>query len=150
MLGLTIQEFADRLNEIIPVLMRSFARQQTNELFKGKITFPQFLILDSLHKQGEAKMSDLARFMKVSTAAMTGIADRLVRDGYAQRVYDPKDRRIIRIKATARGVELVKRIYAQRRRMIIKIFAKLPESDRREYLRILASIRDVLVKEKEA
>jgi len=144
---ITLAEFADRLNEIMPVLLKEFVRRQADELSKGKITLPQFLILQFLQRDGESKMTSLAQFMHVTTANMTGIVDRLVRDRYVIRIYDPKDRRIIKIKLTAGGNELVKKINEERRKMVIRIFGKISERDRQDYLRILAHIREVLTKE---
>lgn len=142
-----LSEFADKVSEIMPVIMKEFTKRQVNELCKGKITLPQFLILDILHREGETKMTALAHLMTVTTAAMTGIVDRLVRDGYVARSYDLEDRRIIKIKLTARGMELVKKINAERRQMTIKIFGRISEADRRDYLRILMRIKDILTKE---
>lgn len=147
MAQVSLSEFADKMNLVMPVIIKEFAQRQTNELYKGKITLPQFLILDLLHKQGESKMTHLAQFMQVTTAAMTGIVDRLVRDGYLVRVYEPKDRRIIRVKLTTKSDALVKKINQQRRRMIIKIFGEISEVDRQDYLRILMQIKDILTKE---
>jgi DNA-binding MarR family transcriptional regulator len=147
---LTLLEFADKMNEVMPVMLREFARRQANELYKGKITLPQLLILDFLHLHGESKMTPLAQFMNVSTAAMTGIVERLVRDGYVTRVFDFTDRRIIKVKLTSRGVDLVKKINGQRRDMVIKIFGRISEKDRQEYLRILVQIRDIVIQEKPA
>ena len=143
----SLLEFADKINDILPVIMREFANRQTNELYKGKITLPQFLILEFLSKKGESKMKDLAIFMKVTTAAMTGIVDRLVRYSYVARSYDPGDRRIIKIAMTVRGQKLVKKINEQRRQMVLKIFGKISEADRQDYLRILMQIKDILIKE---
>ena len=140
----SLHEFADRINDIIPIMIREFARYQVNELSKGKITLPQFLILDFLEKSGEAKMSGLANFMAVSTAAMTGTVDRLVRYGYVTRELEPEDRRVIKIKITLKGRELVKKINSQRRQMIIDIFGKISEADRSDYLRVLTKIEEIL------
>ena len=145
MLKISISEFADRLNEILPVLIREFAKRQAGELYKGKITLPQFIIMDFLNKKGPSKMSDVARFMSVSTAATTGIVDRLVKCGYIKRTYEPNDRRIVRIKSTSKGIELTKRINDQRRKMIISIFSRLSSAERDDYLRVLMRIRDILI-----
>jgi len=142
---ISLLEFADRMAEIMPVVMREFARRQVDELYRGKITLPQCLILEYLHQGGESKMTDLAVFMHVTTAAMTGIGDRLVRGGYLIRAYDPEDRRIIKVKLTARGNELVKKFTQQRRQMVIKIFGKISIEDRQDYLRILMQIKEILV-----
>jgi DNA-binding MarR family transcriptional regulator len=144
MADISVQEFADKMHEIMPVIMREFARRQTNELYKGKITLPQFVALEFLCREGKTRMTGLANFMNITTAAMTGIADRLVRDGYVKRIFEPKDRRIIEIEATAKGHSLVKRISLQRRDMIIRTFGRLSGDDRRDYLRILVQVRDIL------
>jgi DNA-binding MarR family transcriptional regulator len=143
----SLLEFADKLNEVMPVIIKEFSRRQVNELYKGKITLPQFLVLEFLHSSGESKMTGLANFMSVTTAAMTGIVERLVRDGYVVRVFDPEDRRIIKIKLTAKGSGLVKKILTQRRHMIIKIFGRISKTERKEYLGILMHIKDILIKE---
>ncbi len=140
----TLLEFADRMNEILPLVMKEFARRQVSELYRGRVTLPQFFILEFLHKQGETKMTHLAQFMKVTTAAMTGLIERLVRDGYCLRLDDPGDRRIIKVKLTSRGNELVGKMSRQRRQMILDTFGRISEADRRDYLRILMQIKDIL------
>ena len=145
---LTLTEFAKRISEIMPFIMREFSRRQANELYKGKITVPQFFILDYLYTQDGSRMTDLAKFMHVTTAAMTGIVERLVKCGYVVRIPEPDDRRIIKVKITPRGLELVKRICHQRRQMTINIFGKLSEDDRKEYLRLLTRLRDILLEAK--
>lgn len=145
---LSLYAFADKLNEILPILIREFARRQAKELYKGKITLQQFVVLDYLHKESESKMTSLAHFMHITTAAMTGLVDRLVRDGYVHRLNYPKDRRIIRVKLTGRGEDLVKRVNSQRRKMVIGIFSRISKQDRHDYLRVLTRIQEVLIQAK--
>jgi DNA-binding MarR family transcriptional regulator len=146
MSGISLLEFADRLNQIMPVLMREFARRQTNELYKGQITLPQFIALEYLGKEGPLKMSDLARFMNVTTAAMTGIVERLVRDGYILRSYDANDRRIINVGLTKKAALLIRKINLERRSLALKIFGRITPEDRSDYLRILTQIHRIVLK----
>ena len=139
-----LEEFADRLNQLLPVVIKEFSRRQPCELYKGKISLPQFFIMDFLNRQGEAKMTDIARFMKVSTAAMTGFIARIIKYGYVTRGFDKKDRRIIKIKLTDKGVALVKKVTRRRRQMFINTFGRLSQEDRESYLRILTQVRDIL------
>jgi DNA-binding MarR family transcriptional regulator len=131
----------------MPVMLKEFAKRQLKELYKDNITLPQCLILEFIHREGELKMTDLANSMGVTTAAMTGIIDRLVRDGYIARNFDPQDRRVIKVKLTTKANTLVKRINQQKRQMVIKIFGKISASDRQDYLRIVTQIKDMLIKE---
>jgi DNA-binding MarR family transcriptional regulator len=142
-----VLDFADRLNETMPVIMREFARRLGNELYKDKITLPQILILDLLDKHGESRMSDMAHVMKVTTAATTGIVDRLVKCGYVMRVFSPDDRRIIKIKLTPKGLALIRKISLERRQMVVRTFGRLSEQDRQDYLRILLQIKNILTQE---
>lgn len=144
---LPLPEFADRLNEIFPVLMKEFARHQENELYKGKITLQQFLVLNTLALSADSKMKDLAAAMHVTTAAMTGLVERLVRERYASRAAEPGDRRVVKIQLTQKGSQLVKKINQQRKHMFTEIFGKISESDRQEYLRILRQIKENLLKD---
>ena len=147
MTGMAIADFARKMNQIIPEIMKGFARRQNNEVYKGKITLPQLLILELLSRQGASKMTDLAKYMQVTTAASTGIVERLVRQGYVQRAYDQNDRRIVRIKLNAKGTELLKKISQQRTQSVTRIFSQISEDDRAEYLRILMQVKDILDKE---
>ena len=144
---ITIDEFADRIHEIMPVLTRTFTRQHAGEFFKSKITLPQLFVLEFLYKEGDSGMTKLAHFLNVATPTITGIVDRLVRAGYLKRLYLKDDRRIINVTLTESGSQLVKKIHKQRRDMTIKVFGKISEADRRDYLRILTKIKDVLTKE---
>ena len=141
---MTIQEFADRMNDVVPVMIKEFSRRNVAELYKGKITLPQFLILGFLHNNGDSKMCAIAKFMSVTTAAMTGMIDRLERYGYVKREPEPGDRRIIKVILTQKGSELVKKINIRRREMILDIFGRVSETDRSDYLRVLMKIKEIL------
>jgi len=141
---ISLSGFADKLADLMLGVWRAIVKREACELFKGKITLPQFVILNILYKEGETKMSDIARFLDVSTAAATGLVARLVKCGYLVRVYDPHDRRIIRIKLSAKGGELLKKTTQARREMIIDIFGRISQDDREAYLRILSQVLDIL------
>jgi DNA-binding MarR family transcriptional regulator len=145
---LTLSDFAEKIEEVIPTVMKGFAKMQTNELFKGKITLPQFFVLSHLDKHDESKMNELAKVMDVTTAAATGIVDRLVRYGYIVRAYDPEDRRVINVRLTQKGSDLVKRIGRQRRDVTRDVFGRISKEERENYLAIMLHIRDVLMREK--
>lgn len=147
MAQLSVAQFADKIGQLMPAMMKEFARRQADQLFRDDITLPQFLILELLYHEGKFMMTDLARTMRVTTAAMTGIVDRMVRDGYVSRMHNPEDRRIVNIKLTTKGSGLIKRISEDRRKMLVSVFGKVSETDRNNYLRILTRIKDILVKE---
>ena len=142
--GLSLSEFADEVSEIIPTISREFYKQQTNEFFKMRITLSQFVVLDILVRDGETRMTDLARLINVTTAAITGVVERLVKSGYVERISDPADRRIIKVRHTSKGGKIVQSVAGQRKKVISRMFGIISQAEREEYLRILTIIRDHL------
>ena len=141
---LSIEEFADRVSALMPVIMKEYMKRQAVDFYKLKITMPQFFVLELLHRNGETKMSDIAGFLNVSTAAITGIVDRLVRDGFAARASDPADRRIVMIKLTAKGTATAKDILLKRKETTIQVFGMISQKEREDYLNILTHIQEHL------
>jgi DNA-binding MarR family transcriptional regulator len=149
-MAMPIELFADKVNELMPAMFKEFTKRLTKELHKNEITLPQFFILEFLAREGESKMTELAHSMNVSTAAMTGIVDRLVRDSYAERIFDPNDRRTIKVKLTNGGTSVVKKICERKQQMIVKVFGRISEADREQYLRVLNQIKTILLEESDA
>ena len=139
---LTLSEFADRVSELMPVIMKEFMKNQGDEFHKLKITMPQFFVMEHICRSGELRMGDIAKFINVTTAAITGIVDRLVRESYVLRVSDPKDRRIVKIKLTAKGTKVVKDMIEKRKQVSIRMFGMITQEEREQYLNILGRIKD--------
>jgi DNA-binding MarR family transcriptional regulator len=144
MMDHTISQFADKVTELIPVIMKEYVKHQVDEFDKLKITMPQFFVLELVNRQGEAKMSDLAKFVNVTTAAMTGIVSRLVKNNYVIRVSEPDDRRVINIKLTPKGAKVVREMVQKRKEITIKMFGSISPEEREEYLKILTHVHEHL------
>jgi MarR family transcriptional regulator, organic hydroperoxide resistance regulator len=142
-----LNEYAQSLIEIMPEVVRGLWKREINELTSGSITPPQIFILIYLNKMGELRMTDVARYLSVTTAAATGLVERLVKGGYVQRVYDPADRRIIKVKLTPKGIDVVKKIIVNKVARIKEVFGKMSARDREDYLRILTRVKDIIEQE---
>ncbi len=142
----SLPEFADRLNEIMPLILKGFFRRQPSSLV-GAVSPAQFLVMKYLGDEGESTMTALARYLDVTTAAVTGLIDRMVRERHPERLPDPDDRRITRVRLSAQGRGLLRKFTEQKRSTIIKIFSQISEHDREEYLRIVTRMRDIILAE---
>ncbi|MFC9933982.1 MarR family winged helix-turn-helix transcriptional regulator [Glutamicibacter sp. NPDC127525] len=71
----------------------------------------------------------LAKGFGVSMASMSGMLDRLVTRGAAERYPDPHDQRVRRIKATPLGREVVRQLVADRPELADEITALLSTGD---------------------
>ena len=55
-------------------------------------------------------MTDIAKKMGHSTAAATGLVDRIEKLGYVERAHASEDRRKIMVRITSKGVEIVSKM----------------------------------------
>ncbi|MDX2081816.1 MAG: MarR family transcriptional regulator [Terrimicrobiaceae bacterium] len=100
----------ERLAEIIMTMQRCFVLHLSEELARGQVSFPQFFLMGHIAGSGPLSMSEIAEKMSHTTAAATGLVDRLENLGYVERHHDPMDRRRVRAAITPKGAELVDRI----------------------------------------
>ncbi|MDD5495989.1 MAG: MarR family transcriptional regulator [Candidatus Omnitrophica bacterium] len=143
-MSLPLPEFADKVTELMHVIIKKSFRNRSANFHNLKITFPQMLVMNLVYKEGESNMTDLAHLLNVTTAAITGMIDRLVRDGYVTRVREPKDRRVVKVKLTTRGNNLLAKLNEHRRQSTIDIFSKISQEERDGYIKILQHICDHL------
>ncbi|NOX64130.1 MAG: MarR family transcriptional regulator [Chloroflexi bacterium] len=88
-------------------LQHRFFAQQLSEL---GLTVPQYFVLSTLlDLGGRSSMGELSRKTHQVSATMTGIVDRLVRDGLVERVRGEQDRRLVIVEITPAGRELVEK-----------------------------------------
>lgn len=111
--GASVKADADRLADFVLFTQRSCILNLSSELNKGNISFPQFFLLTYLSSEEYLTMSDIAKKMGHSTAAATGLVDRLEKLGYVERVHAAEDRRKIMVRITSKGVELVSRMRSE-------------------------------------
>ncbi len=108
--GASVKADADRLADFVLFTQRSCILNLSSELNKGNVSFPQFFLLTYLSSEEYLTMSDIAKKMGHSTAAATGLVDRLEKLCYVERMHAAEDRRKIMVRITAKGIELVSKM----------------------------------------
>lgn len=109
-------------------------------LLGQEVTDAQCAVLDFIYKNQSCTMGQLSKGLEVSLSTLTGIVERLVRDGYVVRERDEKDRRVVRVRLTPRGREVaeeLKTIYAD---ILRRIYHALSPQDRESFIRIIKKI----------
>jgi len=119
-----LQAAAQELAEIVMQMQRRFLLKLSEQLGRGSVSFPQYFLLGYLDSQEVITMSGIASKMGHTTAAATGLVDRLEKLGYVQRSHALDDRRKVMVRITKKGSSLVAEI---RRGMVEKIMTLLRE-----------------------
>ena len=135
---LSRQELVGRFLELRPALARRFAAARSPEL-RGELASVTVHQLEVLHGlvAGDVTMSQLARRLDISESAATDVADRLVRQGLAERRSDLRDRRVVVLALSEEGRRIIGRIERQRRKMAESILGALSDAQLRDLLGLI-------------
>jgi|UPI00068C3D91 MarR family 2-MHQ and catechol resistance regulon transcriptional repressor len=109
---------------------------------------PKFNALMELYYAGEEglPLSELGERMLVSRANITGLIDRLQRDGLVVRAVDPKDRRVIRAQLTPRAVQLIHGVLPLHMNLLKQATASLNPEEKETLIRLLTKLQEGLEK----
>ncbi len=135
-----VKPAAEELADILMVLQRCFLMNLCKELNRGQVSFAQFFLLGYLDHKGKFSMSQIAETMGHTTAAATGLVDRLERLGYVARSHDKDDRRKVMVKITSRGAALVEKIRRELVGNLSEVMERLDEDECEYWLRIYRKI----------
>jgi DNA-binding MarR family transcriptional regulator len=103
-----------------------------------RLTLPQFDVLAQLHRRPDGMTpGELTRELLVTAGNVTGIVDRLVRRGLAERRPVPEDRRAVRVRLTTRGRRTIGRAFPRHRQDLSRLLAGVSPPE-------LARLRDLL------
>ncbi len=103
----SVKADAVRLADFVLFTQRGCILNLSKELNRGNLSYPQFFLLTYLSSEEYLTMTDIAKKMAHSTAAATGLVDRIEKLGYVERVHASEDRRKIMVRITSKGTEMV-------------------------------------------
>ncbi len=106
----TNESDVERLADFILFTQRSCILNLSTQLNQEKLSFPQFFLLAYLSSEEFLAMSDIANKMGHSTAAATGLVDRLERLEFVERRQAFEDRRKIMVRITENGLNMVEKM----------------------------------------
>jgi len=123
-----------KLADFILFSQREFLLNLSKELTRDNISFAQFFLLGYLATSKDLTMTDIARKMGHSTAAATGLVDRLEKLGYMERTHAVHDRRKVMVRITSRGMALVSRLRGELQTQIADAMSEAKTEDAMEFV----------------
>jgi MarR family transcriptional regulator, organic hydroperoxide resistance regulator len=116
---------------------RRLAREQCAKL---GITATQLSVLKLLQTVGDLSLSELSRRMAATNSTVTGIVDRMVAAKLVEREQSVEDRRVWRIKLTAQGKAIAKRIDVAPWEILKTAVMALPAAERAQLIATLEKV----------
>lgn len=97
--AINIRNLLKRLNKLFEMIV-------SRELAKIGLTNPQIFVLRQIYEEPKT-IGQLSNALDLSYSTVSGIVDRLERDGWIERVRDVSDRRMIWIRKTEKIEEII-------------------------------------------
>jgi DNA-binding MarR family transcriptional regulator len=132
------------LAEFILFFQRSLINNLSRELSGGNVSFAQFFLLTALERGESLTMSEIAVRMRHTTAAATGLVDRLEALGYVERAHSTEDRRKVMVKITERGSALVGQIKEDMIHNLSAVMTYLSGAEQKAWVQIYRKIYGVI------
>lgn len=134
----TIQEKMERLQEAFRSTMRAIG-PQLSEPVPG-LTGPQFYILYQLEQKGRCTVGELADSMCVKPSAITAMIDRLDKHDYVIRDRDEDDRRVVHIRLTDAGKDILTQAKQKRQEALQEHFSVLTTEELENFVTIFEKL----------
>jgi len=109
------EEFIKQIIEMQRKIDRAPRQYELDVWMDLPVTIAQLKSLFFISSQGKTNLMNLAAALKVTPTNMTGIIDRLVKQGLVSRTENTNDRRMLVLCLTGKGEELIARLREKRR-----------------------------------
>jgi DNA-binding MarR family transcriptional regulator len=106
------------------------------------VTLPQFDLLAQLEKSPDGlTMGELSARMMVSTGNVTGIVDRLVKEGLVDRNVSDTDKRSFRVSLTRKGIQKFRTYALAHEEWVDEILGEMNPRDSASLMTLLAKVK---------
>ncbi|AZT91348.1 MarR family transcriptional regulator [Caldicellulosiruptor changbaiensis] len=138
-------QIAENMLSIFPMITKNILKK--DEFTEKYGLPPRFIhILHVIDSFGPMSISELARRLNISAPNMTPVLDKLISEGYIDRIKDESDRRISIIKTTEKGKWLLELHMQWVNQNLGKSLEKLSEDEVEELWYLLKRLKKLVVK----
>lgn len=106
------------------------------------LTGPQLTVISILRELGDLSLSSLSERIRAQNSTVTGIIDRMEREGLVRRERSAEDRRIVLIRLTDKGQELAREVALEPMEIFRAALDGLPKKDIDELFRVLDTVQE--------
>ena len=134
----------DRIVEAL-VYLYTEGRRLTKEIARQHgLTGPQVTAIKMLEAFGDLSLTELSARMKAKNSTLTGIIDRMQRDGLVERARSDEDRRVVLIRLTPRGRDLAAAVPVASMEIFSHALQSLTNEERATLRKLLRKVSDAV------
>jgi DNA-binding MarR family transcriptional regulator len=131
----------DAIVETIVYLYTESRRLTKGLASQHGLTGPQLTVVKLLETFGDLSLSSLSERIRAQNSTVTGIIDRMEREGLVKRERSTTDRRVVFIRLTEKGRKLASEIRVEPMELFRGALESLSRDDVRDLLRIMSKLQ---------
>jgi DNA-binding MarR family transcriptional regulator len=135
-----IKSDVDQVLEAIIYLYTESRRITKEAARRADLTGPQLTVVKMLEQIGELSLSELSERIRAQNSTVTGIIDRMEREGLVTRERSKEDRRVVFIRLTSKGKRLAEDIPVEPWEIFRSALESLTASEVRDLVKILGKL----------
>jgi DNA-binding MarR family transcriptional regulator len=97
----------------------------SERLIRHGVSMAHLHLMSMLDRHGQLPMSRVAELLDVSDSNATGLIDRMEERGFVERVRHPDDRRVVLVRVSERGRQILADVEVLRDDLIVRILGRL-------------------------
>ena len=105
------------------------------------LTGPQLTVIKLLESFQDLSLSSLSERIRAQNSTVTGIIDRMEREGLVRRERSTTDRRVVHIRLSDKGQKLARQIQVEPMEIFRDALGSLTQADLRDLLRIMNKLQ---------
>jgi len=105
------------------------------------LTGPQLTVIKLLESFDDLSLSSLSERIRAQNSTVTGIIDRMEREGLVRRERSTSDRRVVHIRLSEKGLKLARQIQVEPMEIFRGALLSLSQADLRDLLRIMNKLQ---------
>jgi len=137
-----INSVVENLMILQPLLYKNFLKPERN---KTTLSPGTLFVLGVLKRNVVLSMSEIGNKLSMPKPHVTGLVDKLIAEGYVERLNDPNDRRIINIKITEKGIEDLVAIKKEISKNLRKKLLTLDEEKLETLSRATQQVKEIMI-----
>ena len=110
------------------------------------VNMSQLKAMTAFSEDSLLSMGELCKMANIKMPSMTEVVDRFEKEGILERIRDNEDRRVVKVKMTAKGKKMHKEVLKRRADELTKMFGVLTTEDRTKLVDSLKNVSEILIK----
>jgi len=125
-------------------IMRNFRHSGLGIMTDVEVSYSQILVMYALLEIGQATMSELSQWLKISRGVATRTVDRLVEKGMVERRRDGADRRVVLVSLSKEGTFFAEKMISVHLEKMDRVFQSVGKEKRESFLEMLSQVNRLL------